>query len=97
LGTETVPLNALKRAKWDTKISKAFGLIKMSISGDLQFHLQGIETPYVAWKKIETVFGKPNEIRAHYCENQLIVLDPNYFSCIKIFISNFKKLRLSLT
>jgi hypothetical protein len=68
----------------------------MSISSDLQFHLQGIETPDVAWKKLETVFGKHNEIQAHQLENQLIALNPSDFSCIEDFLSKFKTLRLLL-
>jgi hypothetical protein len=62
LGTEIAPLNALKKIKWDNKNDKAYGLIKISIVGDLQFLLQGIETLDVAWKNMETMFRKQNEI-----------------------------------
>jgi hypothetical protein len=62
MGTQIAPLNALKKTKWDNKNDKGHGLIKISISSDLQFHLQGIETLDVAWKNMETMFGKQNEI-----------------------------------
>ena len=96
LGTEAAPLDALKRVKWDNKNDSARGLIGMSVSRDLQFHLQGIDAPDAAWNKLETVFGKHNEIRAHQLENQLISLDPNDFSCIEDFLSKFKTLRVLL-
>jgi hypothetical protein len=35
----------------------------MSISSDLWFHLQGIDDPDEAWEKLETIFGKHNEIQ----------------------------------
>jgi hypothetical protein len=90
------PTDASKKAKWDNKNDEAHGLIKMSISSDLQFHLQGIDEPDEAWKKLETVFGKHNEIQAHQLENQLISLNPSDFSCIEDYLSKFKTLRLLL-
>jgi hypothetical protein len=41
----------------------------MSISSDLLFHLQGIDDLDEAWKNIETILGKHNNILAHYLEN----------------------------
>jgi hypothetical protein len=46
----------------DNKIDEACGLIIMSISLDLRFHLQGIDYPYEAWDKLEKIFGKHNVI-----------------------------------
>jgi hypothetical protein len=65
LGKETAPLDASKKSKWDNKNDEAHGLIEMSISSDLWFHLQGIDDPDEAWKNMETIFGKHNEIQAH--------------------------------
>jgi hypothetical protein len=47
-------------------------------------------------KRLETVFGKHNEIQAHQLKNQLIALNPSDFSCIEYFLSKFKTLRLLL-
>jgi hypothetical protein len=41
---------------------KEHGLIEMSISHDLRFHLQGIDDIDETWEKIECVFGKNNII-----------------------------------
>ena len=46
-------------------------------------HISGIDEPDQAWEKLESVFGKYNEIRGHQLENELISLNPNDFSCIQ--------------
>ena len=68
----------------------------MSISQDLWFHILDIDTPDEALKKLNTVFGIKNEIRAHQLENELLTFDPNNFSSIEDFLSKFKTLRLLL-
>jgi hypothetical protein len=82
LGNICFPYLTIKKIKWDSKNDNAYGLIEIPISNDLQFHLQGIEKPNVAWQKLETMFGKHNEIQAHQLKNQLISLYTNDFSCI---------------
>ena len=68
----------------------------MFISLDLRFHLQDIDSPVEAWAKLNTVFGIKNEIRAHRLENELLTLDPKFFSSIEDFLCKFKTLRLLL-
>ena len=46
------------------------------------------------WEKLESVFGKHNEIRGHQIENELLSLNPNDFSCIQDYLSKYKTLRL---
>jgi hypothetical protein len=79
LGKETTPTNVDNKFKWDNRNDKAHGLIRMSISPDLRFHLQSIDQPKEAWDKIESVFGKHNIIRAQQLENQVLTLSPNDF------------------
>jgi hypothetical protein len=43
LGKETKPTNADKKVKWDNRNDEARGLIIISISLDLMFHLQSID------------------------------------------------------
>ena len=66
----------------------------MSISTDLRFHISGIDEPDIAWEKLESMFGKHNEIWGHQLENELISLNPNDFSCIQGYLSKYKTLRL---
>jgi hypothetical protein len=64
MGKETAPTDDDKKSKWDNRNDEARGLIGISISPDLRYHLQGIDDPEAAWDKIESVFGKLNIIRA---------------------------------
>ena len=57
LGTETAPDDEEKKAKWDNKNDQAHGLIGMSISPDLRFHLKGENTHIKYWEKLNSVFG----------------------------------------
>ena len=59
---ETEPTNDDNKIKWENKCDEAHRLIGMSISTDLQFHISGIDEPDKSSKKLESVFGKHNEI-----------------------------------
>ena len=61
-GKETKPTDDDKKIKWENRCDEARGLIGMSISTDLRFHISGIDEPSLA--KLEYVFGKHNEIRS---------------------------------
>jgi hypothetical protein len=64
LGNETKPIDADKKDKLANMNEKSRGLIRISISPNLRFHLKEIDNPDEAWEKIESVFGKHNIIRA---------------------------------
>ena len=66
----------------------------MSISTDLWFHISGIDEPDKAWEKLESVFGKHNEIQGNQLENELLSLNPNDLLCIQDYLSKYKTLRL---
>jgi hypothetical protein len=94
LGKKTTPTDDDKKAKWDNRNDKAHGLIRMFISPDLRYHLQGIDDPEEAWNMIEFVFGKLNIIRAQQLENQILTLIPSDFSFLGDYLSKFKTLRI---
>ena len=94
LGKETTPTDDDKKSKWDNRNDKARGLIWMSISPNLRYHLQEIDDPEEAWDKIESMFGKLNIIRAKQLENQMMTLSPSDFSCLGDYLSRFKTLRI---
>jgi hypothetical protein len=60
LGKENEPTDVDKKFKWDNRSDEARGLIKMSISPHLRFHL--IDDLDESWEKIETMSGKLNII-----------------------------------
>ena len=45
LGKEKEPTDVDKKVKWDNRSDEARGLIIMSISPDLRYHLQEIDDP----------------------------------------------------
>ena len=95
-GQETKPFDDDKVTKLENKQDQAKGLIGMSISQDLRFHILDIDTPHEALDKLNTIFGIQNEIKAHQLENELLTLDPNNFSSIEDSLSKFKTLRVLL-
>ena len=62
---EIEPIDDDKKIKWENICDQDCGLIRMSISTDLRFHIYGIDEPDKAWEKLEYVFGKHNEIQSH--------------------------------
>ena len=95
-GQEKKPKDEDKVPKWENRQDQARGLIGMSISPYLRFHIAELETPHEALEQLTKVFGIKNEIRAHQLENELLTLDPNNFSCIEDFLCKFKTLRYLL-
>ena len=61
-GKETESTDDDKKIKSTNRCDEARGLIEMSISIDLRFHISEIDEPDKAWEKLESVFGKHNEI-----------------------------------
>ena len=94
LGKETEPIDDDTKIKWKNICDEAHGLIGMSISIDLRFHIFGIDEPDFAWEKLESVFDKHNEIQGHQLESELISLNPSDFFCIQYYLSKYKTLRL---
>jgi hypothetical protein len=94
LGKEKAPIDADKKSKWDNRNEEARGIIEISISPDLTYHLQDIDDPKEAWDTSESVLGKLNIIRSQQIENQILTLSPNDFSCLGHYLSRFKTLRI---
>jgi hypothetical protein len=94
LGKEKEPTDADKKVKWDNRSEEAHGLIRMSISLDLRFHLKETDDPDEDWENIESVFGKINIILAQQLENKILNLSPSDFSCIGDYLSKLKTLRI---
>jgi hypothetical protein len=45
LENETTPIDVDNKVKWENRNEEACGLIRMSISLELRFHLQSIDKP----------------------------------------------------
>ena len=82
MGTEVEPNSAVEKAKYFNRLDEAFGLLCLSISRELLFHIDSLTTPNEVWVKLETLFGKTDELRGHQLENELIILSPTHFHTI---------------
>ena len=80
--TEAEPNAAAEKIKWHNKRDEAYGLLCLSISRDLIFHLDGLKSPNEVWEKLVDLFHKIDEMRGHEIENELISLSPNSFESL---------------
>jgi len=96
MGTETEPTSAAEKIKYFNKLHEAIGLICLSISRELLFHVSGATTPDAVWATLEGLFGKKDEMRVHQLENELISLSPINFSNLQEFFTKFKSLLVEL-
>ncbi|KAH9301587.1 hypothetical protein KI387_013170, partial [Taxus chinensis] len=72
MGTETEPDDEPEKSKWLNRSDEALGLICMSVSLDLLFHIEASETPTSAWKILDAMFGQLDDMRVHELENELL-------------------------
>ena len=90
--TETDPNAAAEKIKWHNRRDEAYGLLCLSISRDLLFHLDGLKSPNEVWEKIIDIFGKTDEMRGHQIKNELISFSPSSFESLQLYFSNLKPL-----
>ena len=96
MAIEENPNVATEKIKRHNRRDEAYGLLCLSISKDLLFHLDGLTSPNEVWEKLVDLFGKRNEMRGHQIENELISLSPNSLESLQLYFSEFKALVLQL-
>ena len=82
MGTEVEPNFAVEKAKYFKKLDEAYGLLCLSISRDFVFHLDSLTSPKEVWEKLESLFGKNDELHGHQLKNELISLGPTHYDTI---------------
>ena len=96
MGIENEPNSVDEKSKFFNRMDEVFGVICLSISRDLLFHVDSITTPNEVLLNIESFFGKIDELRGHQLENELISLSPTHFETIQDIFTKFKSLVLQL-
>ena len=96
MGTEVEPKSIVEKAKYFNRLDEAYGLLCLSISREILFHIDSLTTPNEFWVKLEALFGKIDELRWHQLENELIILSPVHYDTIQDVFTNFKSLVLQL-
>src|SRR5713226_10485606 len=71
MATEADPNATAEKIKWHNRRDEAYGLLCLSISRDLLFHLNGLTSPNEIWEKISELFRNTDEMRGHQIENEL--------------------------
>ena len=94
--TKVEPNAAAEKIKWHNRRNEAYGLLCLSISRDLLFHLDSLTSPNEVWEKLENIFGNTDEMRGHKIENELISLNPSSFKSLQLYFTKFKALVLQL-
>ena len=89
---EAEPNAAVEKIKWHNRRDEAYGLLCLSISRDLLFHLDGLTSLNEVWENISDIFGKIDEMRGH----QIKTLSPMSFESLQLYFSKFKALVLQL-
>ena len=63
--TEAEPNAVVVKIKWQNMRDEAYGLLCLSISRGLLFHLDGLTLANEVWENIVDIFGKTDEMRGH--------------------------------
>ena len=63
MDTEEEPTHLIDKARFLNKKDLAFRFLCLSISKDLLFHLSGLKTPKEIWDKLDTLYGKKDDLR----------------------------------
>ena len=84
MDTEAEPNVATDKIKWHNKRDEAYGLLCLSISRGLFFHLDGLKSTNEVWENLENIFGNIYEMREHQIENELISSSPGSFESLQL-------------
>ena len=71
MGTEVEPNSVVEKAKYFNKLDETYGFLCLSISREFLFHLESMTSPKEVWEKLESLFGKTDELHGHQLENEL--------------------------
>ena len=96
MASKAEPNAVAEKIKWHNRRDEAYGLLCLSISRDLIFHLDGLTSPNEVGEKLVDILGKIDEMRGHQFKNEIISLSPSSFESLQLYFSKFKALVLQL-
>ena len=83
MGIEIEPNSIVDKAKYLNRLDEAFGMLCLSTSKELLFHVEILGTPNEFCLNLESLFWKTYEMRGHQLENELIFLSPAHYDTIE--------------
>ena len=90
--TEVDPNANAEKIKWHNRRDEAYGILCLSISRDLLFHIDGLTSPNEVWEKLEEIFGNIDEMIGHKINNELISLSPSSFESLQLYFPSLRPL-----
>jgi hypothetical protein len=96
MATKAEPTSTIEKSEHLNRMDEANGLLSMSISPDLWFHIDACTTPNGIWNTLIGIFGKKDEMRGHMLEVELNSLYPKRFDNIQDLFTKFKSNLLNL-
>ena len=69
IAIEVEPNATIEKIKWHNRRDEAYGILCLSISRDLLFHLNSLTSLNEVWEKLEDIFGKTDEMIGHKIKN----------------------------
>jgi len=87
------PTNSKEKVLWMIKQTKALGCIRILVSLDIMFELDGCPNSHEAWRKLKTLYEKTDEVRGYQLDNELMSLDPKSFDTIQDYVTKVNDLR----
>ena len=85
MDTEEEPTHVIDKARFLNKKDEAFRFLCLFISPDLLFHLSRLKNPKEICEKLETLYGKQDDLRVYQLENELMSLHPSNFNTLNEF------------
>ena len=65
MGIEVEPKYVVEKSKFFNRLDEEFGMLCLTISRGLLFHVDNISTPNEVWINIETFLENIDEMRGH--------------------------------
>jgi hypothetical protein len=90
MGIKFEPILDDENMKWLNVCDEAYGLLCLSISLDLLFHIKFSSSPNQIWTTLEGLFGKHDVSIRHHLENKIIILSLGNFDTIQEFLTKLK-------
>ena len=92
MATKVDPNVFVEKIKWHNRTDESYGLLCLSISRDLLFHIDSLTSTNEVWENIEDIFGNIDEMRGHQIENELISLNPSSFESLQLYFTKLRPL-----
>ena len=89
MNTKTKLNSAAEKIKYGNKLDDTYGLLCLSISKYLLFHIIGLKTLKDIWDHLASLFDKQHDICIYQLENELISLNPGNFETMNEFFTKF--------